>query len=243
MVDSLDAMRFLLVLGLVFAPSCGDRCKDNEATCNGNTIYSCGPPDDFSNIRDFNDKGTDCGDATCIDVTYQGLRDAVCSTSGVADPRCAGIEDEICFDANTELTCGAGYSLERDCTGACIADTSGSYPKVFCSTETAPNPICVAAIGPICDNGTVATCFDGYVVDRIPCSSGCATSDAGTGYCTDAGTCPGSDQATCDDNFTALSGCVGGRSVAMTCNPGSYCENDFVITTGTTEAVCIPQDY
>jgi len=230
----------LLAVALAIAAGCGDQCKDNEARCNGNTITECGPPNDITGTRGFNEQGPDCGDSTCKDVALDGRRWAVCTTSGVLDPRCDGIEAVVCFDAHTKLDCAAGYSDETDCVGSCVSDDTGSYPVVFCSVDTAPDPICDTADAPVCEAGAVVTCFDHYVVDVIPCATACITNAANVGYCTDGGSCSGPDQATCAGS-AALAGCMNGSSVAMTCNPGADCENYDVL--GSTQAQCVPRDY
>ena len=234
-------MRIAVLLVLAAIPAC-DECHDNEAICDGSHILVCGPPGDFAHVRGFNSQEEGCGAAMCLDLTMNGNRVAICSSTGQLDPRCDGQDGYVCYDAQTKLSCELGYGHELDCEGACVNDTAKDL--LFCSTEPIPNAVCDDTDPTTCDGNSVVSCVDHYVVDRIECAGTCVIT-ANAAYCTDGSTCSGSDHATCDDPNVvpgAIHGCIAGQSVVMTCNPSSDCENFFAISAGATEAQCVHRE-
>jgi hypothetical protein len=239
-------MRIVALIGvLAAAPACSDECRDGESICDGTHIRACGPPGDFGGVRAFNSLEDGCGDAMCLDLTADGNRVALCSSSGQPDPRCDGQVGGFCYDAQTKLYCDLGYSHELRCEGACVRDDQKHI--LFCSIEPKPNLICDDTDPVACDGQSVVSCVDHYVVDRIACPASCVGTN-NRAYCTDGSTCSAGDQATCDDPndpVGAIHGCIAGQGVAMSCNSSSQCENDAVVvgeTVGATEAECVHRD-
>lgn len=234
-------MRWLCAVLLV---GCGDYCEYFETRCDGESILRCIESDGFAD-HTFGDLGGACEvGETCVD-TLDGanLRVAVCSFTGEPDPRCAregvGIT-HVCADAETLIACAVGYaSSKRTCDGACVSPNGSA----FCSVDTAPSPVCND--NQACEADAVVACREGFVTDRIYCAvdDTCVQPDGlhRRAYCVGAPACT-STSTRC--NGERIEGCVEGRTVEMTCNEGTHCEQFGVLgydrkPTGETQAQCI----
>lgn len=240
-------MRWLWAL---LVTGCGDYCEYSETICDGETILRCIQSDGFAD-HSFADLGDACESGeTCVDtVDPAGRRDALCSFSGEPDPRCPreglGVT-RVCADDETVISCQAGYaSSKRTCDVACVAPGGSA----FCSLDARPSPSCAISSASGCDEVTgeaaVIVCREGYETDRITCASDQSCIEAQTrfhrAYCASDEPCEGSDTF-CRGG--RIEGCVSGRTVAMTCNEGTACEEFGVLgddnrPTGATEAQCI----
>lgn len=240
-------MKFHCVLAAltVLAAACDNQCVPGESRCDGDTILACGGPESDQ----FRSLYPGCGDDRCLDIELDGLRHAVCSTTGQPDPRCpARAYALLCVDDSTLLRCSEGYGWdEQTCRGACISDEPDGSDG-FCSFDAAPSPVC-SFDGPACETDSSVQCSRGYVVDRIACPNGpCVASpfslfggDRPT-YCVTQATCE-TQGARCASS-SRIEGCTSGRVVAMQCNPRTSCDQFTVNPTAPmeswqTEAMCI----
>jgi hypothetical protein len=242
-IGSMPLVVFAIVVG-----GCGDYCEYVETMCDGTEILRCIQSDGFAD-HSFADLGDRCeAGETCVDlVDDNGLRHAVCSFTGMLDPRCdpdaRGIT-RVCADDTTRISCANGYaSSEHVCEVVCVEPSNGA----FCSLDAEPSPACTGSSG--CDQVTgepaVITCREGYEIDRIRCASDQTCIEAPTPfrrpYCASSIACEGSDSFCRGQD---IEGCVAGRVVSMTCNEGTTCEEFGVLgpdnrPTGQTEAQCI----
>ena len=226
---------------------CGDQCQADEAHCEGQQIRTCDTTDDI--YADWRGLGENCGTGSCIDLTVGGLREAVCSTSGQADPQCeASAAPVFCNTAGQRVSCNGVYSMIEDCTAEGQFCIDADHDGVFCSVGAAPDPACVQD-GPDCDGDNVVDCYAGYVVGRVTCdpAMACLTSTvtwnvsgysftSDYAYCASATSCAGPDQASCSKDGR-INGCIAGVAVAMSCGASLKCD-EADTPWGTTEAVC-----
>jgi hypothetical protein len=239
------------VLGCLLA-GCGEYCEYSETTCDRGAILGCIESDGFADhtfgvLIDACEVGE-----TCVDtVDGAGMRNAVCSFTGIPDPRCSpeglGIT-RVCADDKTAISCSSGYaSQKRTCEGACVAPHGGA----FCSVDEKPSPTCAA--NEACEPGAVVECREGYVIDRIACEAGddCVRLSGlyRRAYCASFEECDGTStwceiDVVAGQHVSTIRGCAAGRIVEMTCNEGSDCETFGVLgydhrPTGETQAQCI----
>jgi len=224
---------FVLPTFSTFVACGGDQCHPGESRCDGDGIVSCGTPGDISGARDFTALSAGCGSERCLDLTRNGDRVAVCSTTGTPDPRCpSGVFGAICVDSKTMLRCTDGYgSMQRTCDGACVVDTSTSskYPFTFCAAETAPNPICAGSASQVCDGNAAVECTRGWVTKRTVCGAGsprCVIEKneltTPHAFCAREEACATASETHCKDS--AIEGCVEGHVVSTPCGEGQACE-------------------
>ena len=211
------------VLSLGTAPGCSDACVLGESRCKGDEIYECGLSGVLSDRHDFIGTSGGCLPGQCLDLPRdEGEREALCSATGLVDPRCAAREGMICADEHTALLCQLGFSSrEEACGGRCVADGA------FCSVDTAPSAVCAefARQGNACEGAESAViCFEGYVVARIPClgqSARCVRADANA-LCVVDTPCEGPDETRCE-GVSTLTGCVHNQVVATVCPDKTAC--------------------
>lgn len=223
--------------------ACGDACRPGETICEGYAIFACGSPGEITGNRDFTEIQPGCGSDMCLDIrNADGTRGAVCSATGMPDPRCAqGASGTHCIDADTVLTCEDGYgSGETTCSGRCVT-VPANYPVPsygFCAAEATPNPACDTKWPTACDGDTLVSCKEGWVIARTPCATRCVTGGGGLAgihaYCAEDATCSGPDVASCAGN--TIEGCIAGYVVSSDCgadecvtygpapNTGASCE-------------------
>lgn len=232
-----------LGVGLASGPAAcgGDSCSLGESRCYENEARVCSGPGDTESGNHFNTLGISCQSSTCRDVMENGLRVAVCSTSGAKDPRCDTTYGSICIGSATQLFCNHGYSaFEKQCAGTCVVGemTSGT----FCAISGPKAPACAGGPGPWCDGSSVVTCQEGYVTARSVCAGAGAKCAQITGgfhraFCVTSATCTGPNDVFCDGRG-AMKGCYGGAVVAMTCDAGTAC-SDYATLSGGREAECV----
>jgi hypothetical protein len=234
------SMRFILAAMLACADTgCVDHCVTGESKCSGDHILACGGVEG----DEFRDLVAGCGDDRCLDIEDDGLRVAVCSTTGTRDPRCADepTRTRTCVDDTTLLRCNRGFSwAEEPCAGQCrVLDG-----LTLCTADTGPSAACTQN-GASCEGGAAITCRGGWAVDRMPCGDGerCMASPftlfggARVTYCaSEATTCDGTE-VRCTSSMR-LAGCVDGHDVEMACSPRYECDTFTVLATGTHEAAC-----
>lgn len=250
-------MRWCVLAGSLVA-ACGAPCEYYETICDGVLILRCTESDGLAD-HTFGHLGDACElGETCIDtVDDENLRRAVCSFTGELDRRCLperpGIT-HVCADAETVITCNAGYaSSRRSCEGACVAPGASA----FCSVDTSPSATCAArercetACSDAGCTSAVLACREGYAIDRIPCASDeeCVSLGASyrRAYCASGEPCTGTSTVcvTAGTNGgTRIEGCALGRAVSMACPVGTVCEQYGVLgvdhrPTQETQAECV----
>lgn len=238
----LAAFVAMAVLGVALAAgpvACGgDSCTLGESRCYENETRICSGPNDTEFGNHFNTLGVNCGAARCWDTVDQGLRVAVCSTTGAKDPRCSSASGSIC-DGTTRLYCDHGYSsFEKACAAKCVTSVLGG---TFCAISPEKVAACSSGSGPRCDGSSVVTCQEGWATARSPCEAGasCVTTNGWIhrAFCVGSATCSGPNDARCKGT-NAIQGCLNGGVVAMTCDAGTECR-EYATLEGGHEAECV----
>jgi hypothetical protein len=232
-------------------------CGHNDTVCIGNSASYCRYDGDITNDTHVESQ-QDCGQQVCVEVSVEGGKDAACVSSKTKDPRCQGIDGELCADALTRLVCFHGY-LEREetCDIACVETaTNPSHPfRSFCAASATPTPECKAApddAPPVeCDYDATScrltcagkdrlVCRNGYPTHALECPSEFPCAELGNRIlCAAPATtpeCATGDRQFCRDNDAMA--CIDGYLTFMSaCGTDAVCQEE-TFATGYHQAYC-----